>query len=635
MDQQAEVVAERCIGCGNCVRVCSQGAKKVVDSIEKVRELLGRGERIAALVAPSFAAEFYELSDPGILVGMLRAMGFSLVFEVGFGADLVAARYRELVQNRRPGTSYIATTCPAVVGYIERYYPALIHNLAPIVSPMLAAARYVHAVHGETVHNVFIGPCVAKKVEAGLEDVEGDIEAVLTFHELRAFLTELGLDPRKTIVSDFDPPQAGLGALFPVSRGLMQVAYLDEDLTRSEVVCAGGGVRSLMESIDEFSDRELDTGLLEVLSCDGCISGPGMTSPEGHIKRRIRVAAYTRQHLLEHTSPACEPPDLDMWRRFRNRDRTGKLPSETEILAIFQKLGKKDVSDELNCRACGYATCRDCAVAIHKGLAQVEMCLPHVVEELDRTVRELSQSKTCLEETQDMLMHSERLASMGQLAAGVAHEINNPLGVVLMYSHLLRDEVGESSTLYNDLTLIGTQAERCRRFVSQLLNFARENKLHLQEITLENLIRKSLESVVIPETIQVDILNGHTDPMVELDVEQIVQVLTNLLSNAFEAMPSGGRIRILTKDQKDRIELLVEDPGIGIPAECQPRIFQPFFTTKKLGKGTGLGLAVAFGIVKMHRGDITVTSNADPTLGPTWTKFRLSLPRRQSVRIES
>jgi signal transduction histidine kinase len=305
------------------------------------------------------------------------------------------------------------------------------------------------------------------------------------------------------------------------------------------------------------------------------------------------------------------------------------MPSEEEIRHILRGMGKESEADELDCKACGYSTCREHAIAIYRGLAETQMCLPYVIDRFDHTVRQLSESNRQLETTQEQLMHSERLASMGQLAAGVAHELNNPLGVVLLYAHLLRDEAGEDSGMSKELTLISDQATRCKRIVSDLLDFARENKLLLEQISVEELIKRSLAGLPLPPEINIVIELGHTHPECEVDPAQLIQVLTNLYSNAFAAMPNGGTLTIATQEEGERLIISVHDTGTGIPAENMKHIFQPFFTTKQIGKGTGLGLAVVYGIVKMHRGDIVLESNADPAKGPTWTRFKVSIPHNQ------
>jgi signal transduction histidine kinase/iron only hydrogenase large subunit-like protein len=639
LDRQAEIVADRCIGCGNCVRVCGRGAKKVVNTVPDVEALLATHPKVAALVAPSFPAEFFDVideNDAQVWVGMLRKLGFALVTEVGFGADLVAHRYRELLKSRAPGQRYIATTCPAVAGYVERYYPDLVEHLAPIVSPMVAMARVLRAMHGPNLRMVFIGPCLAKKVEASMEELAGEVDAVITFAELRAMFAARGITPLSAVASDFDPPHPGTGTLFPLNRGLFQAAGISEELDSTEAVAAHGGPASFLNAIEEFAGGEVDFGLVEVLCCNGCVSGPGMTTSEKTFRRRARVAKYANES--KHSRDATEWHDrmdrfasLDLSRRFLPFDQRSVTPSEEEIGHILRSMGKESQSDELDCKACGYSTCREHAIAIYRGLAETTMCLPYVIDRFDHTVRQLSDSNRQLESTQEQLMHSERLASMGQLAAGVAHELNNPLGVVLLYAHLLREEAGEESGIRKELNLISDQATRCKRIVSDLLDFARENKLLLEQIRVEELIKRSLAGLPLPPSVNISVDLGHTHPECECDPAQMIQVLTNLYSNAFAAMPDGGKLTIATHEEGERLLISVHDTGTGIPPENLKQIFQPFFTTKQIGKGTGLGLAVVYGIVKMHRGDIVVESNSDPARGPTWTRFKVSIPHNQVV----
>ncbi len=629
--RQAEVVPERCIGCGNCVRVCSQGAKEVVPTTEIVEGLLKSGAPVAAMIAPSFPAEFQAEVDFRQLVGMVRSLGFRYVAEVAFGADLVAERYRRLlVQNK--GSRHIATTCPAVVGFVERYHPELVDHLAPIVSPMIAEARALRQIYGEDLRVVFVGPCVGKKMEASDEDVAREVDAVITFPELRELFKARRIRAERVEPSDFDPPHPALGALFAISRGILQAAGVHEDLLRGEVVSAEG-VRSLPSAIAAFADGTLEAGLLELLSCDGCIQGAGVTTSESRFKRQARVSHYVNYRMGGHDTLQWHKDidrlaGLDLTRAFRARDQRLTEVAPREVRRILKRMGKLEKSDELNCGACGYQTCREHAIAIKKGLAESEMCLPFVIEEFQRTIHELQLSGQKLASTQEQLMHSERLASMGQLAAGVAHELNNPLGVILMYAHLMADELAADAEGREDLQTIVQQADRCRRIVAGLLDFARENKALLQAVNVGELIDQSVQSVPAPRAVRVRVETGHVTPLWDLDPDQLVQVLTNLISNSYAAMPEGGELDIRTSETPEHLVIEVSDTGCGIPRANLAKIFQPFFTTKKLGKGTGLGLAVTYGIVKMHRGDITVRSNADPDAGPTGTTFTVVLPVR-------
>ena len=630
---QAEVIAERCIGCGNCVRVCSQNAKHVLSSVDDVKHILEEGNPVAACIAPSFPAEFIDV-EPQQLVGMVRALGFRFVNEVAFGADLVAQRYRSLLEKDKR-LHCIATTCPAIVEFVERFHPELVESLAPVVSPMVATARVLRRLHGNGLKIVFIGPCIAKKVEIKGKEPPREIDAVLTYLELRQMFQERGITPSSAERGRFDPPHGGLGSLFSISRGMLQAASMSEDLILSDVVTADGK-SNFVEAIKEFESGDMEAKLLEVLCCNGCIMGPGVTSQLPLFRRRSRVSQFARQQMARLDRPQWDKDmalfeDLNLERSFSAKDRRILVPSEEVqegLTNIMQKMGKLKPQDELNCGACGYDTCRQHAMAIYRGLAESEMCLPYTIDQLRKTVKELAISNDQLASVQEALVQSEKLASMGQLAAGIAHEVNNPLGVVLMYAHLLRDESGQDTRLRDDLNMIVEQTDRCKKIVTGLLDFARQNKVVRQAVDVKRLVDHSLKIVPCPENVVVQVKHEVEDPMIEVDGDQIAQVLTNLFTNAYAAMPQGGTLSLLVWSDEATVRFTVSDTGTGIPRENLTKVFEPFFTTKQLGKGTGLGLAVTYGIVKMHRGEIQVKSNADPTAGPTGTTFTITLPKK-------
>jgi iron only hydrogenase large subunit-like protein/nitrogen-specific signal transduction histidine kinase len=634
---QAEVIPSRCIGCGSCVLVCSQGAKRVLSSVETVQGLLRSGARVAACVAPSFPAEIGG-RETGQMVGALRKLGFSLVCEVAFGADLVARAYRDLLAQR-PGESFIATACPAIVNFVERYHPDLMSHLAPIASPMLATARALRARYGADTKIVFIGPCIAKKGEAATLSGQDRIEAVLTFRELRDMLDSAGIGSSEVTWSDFDPPRAGMGGVFPLPRGSLQTAGIDEDLTCNDVVSADGR-SAFPEALQEFSAGQLNVHLLELLCCrGGCVMGAGMSVDLPPFARRAQISRHVQSQRAGFDRSAWSVEmdqlrDLPMVRGFQTASQSMPTPSADEIRTIMIEMGKYGPDDELNCGACGYDTCRAHAVAILRGLAEDEMCLPYTIERLKKTVQKLDFSNTKLANTQQALVQAEKLASMGQLAAGIAHEVNNPLGVVLLYAHVLLESCDKDSPQLKDLAMVVEQADRCKKIVSGLLNFARQNKVVLLPTKIADLVERSLRGVPAPAGIEIVV--EHQDPAAsaDLDADQIRQVLTNLLTNAVAAMPAGGRLTVRTAFSDEQVLFAVEDTGVGIPKENVTRVFEPFFTTKQMGRGTGLGLAVSYGIVKMHRGNIRLKSNADLAAGPTGTTFTVTLPRFE-LRDES
>ncbi len=622
---QAEVITERCVACGNCTKVCSQGAKVFLNTTDQVQKLLESSEKTAAIVAPSFPAEFPDTGDYRNLIGMIRALGFDYVSEVSFGADLVAHRYRKLI-SEAGDKNYISSDCPAIVSFIRFYHPDLTENLVPVVSPMLAMTRVMREKYGSDLKIVFIGPCVAKKAETP------EVDASITFTELREMFIKAGIAEGTFKPSGFDAPLGGRGAIFPVTRGLLQAAGVNDDAITGNIIAAEGRI-GFQEAIKEFEEGMIGGQHLELLCCEGCIMGPGMSKGGKQYNRRALVSGYAHQKMETLNSEEWQNnlqtyDRLDLSIKFKPEDLRRELPENEEINKVLASMGKVAPKDHLNCGACGYDTCIDHAVAIVKGLAEEEMCLPYTIEKLHRSVKDLALSNAKLTTMQNALKQSEKLAHMGQLSAGIAHELNNPLGVVIMYSNILIDECTPDNPVRQDLELIAEQAARCKKIVGGLLNFARKNQVNRQYINVRELAEASVSGVIVPDTVKVTVDDRTTDPNASIDAEQMTQVLTNLIKNAVDAMPEGGTIEICLEDTASDVIFNVSDTGSGIRDEDRPKIFEPFFTTKSIGKGTGLGLATTYGIVKMHKGQITVETNHDPAKGPTGTKFRIILPKR-------
>jgi two-component system NtrC family sensor kinase len=608
---QAVVMAERCISCGHCVTVCSQNAKTTKSDVKYVLdELLPHGN-VVALIAPSFPASFTE--DCGKVPAALKELGFNKVCEAAFGADMVSPQYLKEIEKNGKKT-LISSACPAVYNYIEMYFSELVPNLAKIVSPMIAMGRYIKENFGKDTKVVFIGPCIAKKSEYMDDAVEGAIDAVLTFAELKKMLAFKKINLPDLKESNCDSPQGLMGKSFPLAGGLIKTADIPDDILEKEVIVVEG--RSKVEEIlNELVEGKINAKFIDILFCEGCIKGPAIDSNLNYYSRKEKVINYVNEKIKAADkqiwkSNLYNSRNIDLTREFSNRNMRMEAPSEEIIKEILAESNKFTKQDELNCRSCGYPTCREYAIAIAKGLAENDMCLPYLIDKLEKAYNEL-------QDTQEQLQSAEKLASIGQLAAGVAHEINNPLGTILLYTSLLKKEVlknsNESQSL-EDLDLIAEETNRCKNIVSNLLNFARQGKLNLSEFDVSDLINSILKMVrVKPEFKGISITTeceAH-DTTITGDSDQLKQVFLNIITNACEALEESEIKKINIKINKTESEFVIEikDSGAGIPKENMGKLFTPFFTTKKMGKGTGLGLAIVYGIIKMHKGDIRAISD--------------------------
>ncbi len=623
MDGQAVVISERCIACGHCVKVCSQHAKKVSSDIEKVLDEFIPFHKVAAIVAPSFPASFPKTCLK--LPAGLRKLGFSSVTETAFGADLISPVYDNLFKTMDEKT-IISSPCPAIYTYIEKYFPELVPKIAPVVSPMIAMGRYLKESLGKDIKVVFIGPCVAKKNEYMEKEVEDAVDAVLTFTELKEIFNQKNLDLSELENGDFDPPFAATGKSFPLSGGLLKTANIPRDILTKKVIVADGKER-VKEIIHDIYDNKINAKFVDILFCEGCISGPGIDSDLNFYSKREEVINYIDEKIqcVDKTvwkSELYNSRNLNLSRTFTNKNQRRPMPSEEKIREILANTGKVTKSDELNCGACGYSTCKEYAIGIAKGLAEEDMCLPYLIEKLEKAYIDLK-------DTQEQLHDAEKLASIGQLAAGVAHEINNPLGTIMIYSSMVKKNIektlGDGQNI-EDLKLILAEAQRCKNIVANLLNFARQGKLKIAEVDLLSIlieITKSIKNNPDYQNISIELNDLKGNNVIHGDPDQLKQVFVNLITNACEAMEDSEKKEIKLKTYSEGNDVCIEiaDTGCGIPEDNLNKLFTPFFTTKKMGKGTGLGLAISYGIIKMHKGNIKVESSSHEG-----TRVKISLP---------
>ncbi len=627
---QAHVIEERCIACGNCYRVCAQHAKEIQSGVATIMEMIAGPRPVIACLAPSFPALFPHVR-PGQVIAAVRALGFDEVMEVAFGAQLLARRYTQLFRQTK--SLVISTPCPAVVAYVQKYVPSLVPHLAKLVSPAVALGRCIKNRYRPDAYTVFIGPCTAKKAEIVDPDVAGAIDVALTYRELRLMLDCAQIVLEEQPEDWFDALPAGIARIFPASGGLLRSAALKADVLANDILVVEGKENSIAV-LKALARGELKVRFVDILFCQGCIDGPTMESDLSLFARKEAIADFV-SHSQNVGSPAEVEAalnayaDIDLSRQFSPQPIPQAQASEEEIGQILERIGKRKEDDQLNCGACGYATCREKAIAVYEGLAEIEMCLPYLIEQLEANLRQLEKYQQELQETHAQLVHSEKLATVGQLAAGIAHELNNPLSSILLYSHLLLQDIDPKSPKWEDLRFILEETTRCKAIVSGLLDFARQREV-LAQITDINAL---LEDTLARAAKQPDFANvtlkaelDHNLPVTLADPNQLKEVFWNILLNAAQAMPDGGTLTVTSSLSADgqQIVLRFADTGVGISEEDLKRLFTPFYTTKP--KGTGLGLAIAYGIIKMHRGSIDVTSKVGQG-----TTFTITLPVRSEA----
>lgn len=372
---QAQVVAERCIACGTCIRECPQGAKAYRNDVAEAVRLVAEGRRVVVSVAPSYAGLF-EPWQQKRLPSALRRLGFAYVAETAVAAGQVARAGAAYVRSH-PDRSHVWASCPAVVEYIRRYRPVEAALLVPIASPMLAHARWLRQRLGEDIRVVFIGPCVAKKAEAERADCHGAVDVVLTFHELAEWLAQEAITFATCEESQFDEtaPEA---RLYPLPDGALRTAgMLTGDLGRQAF--SATGFADVDDAIDLVS-RGTQARVVEPLFCaGGCVNGPATATTRNVYARRFAVE---EQAGAAPARPSCaalpdgDPVLVDQHLQVANPALADI--SEAAINEVLAATGKAAREDQLDCGACGYASCRDKATAVVRGMAEPAMCIPHM-----------------------------------------------------------------------------------------------------------------------------------------------------------------------------------------------------------------------------------------------------------------
>ncbi|HRX57851.1 MAG TPA: [Fe-Fe] hydrogenase large subunit C-terminal domain-containing protein [Eubacteriales bacterium] len=365
---QAHIVGDECILCGQCFVVCPQNAKQIADGTEAVYALLAGSSPVVASLAPSFPA-YFEGVGLSSLTAALKKLGFAAAEETAVGATLVKREYEKQLAAGEQDV-IITSCCHSVNLLIRKYYPDLIKYLSPVVSPMIAHSMNVKG-RMPQAKTVFIGPCLSKKDEAE----QSPVDAVLTFEELaNMFLqAEIELEP------GMDEAEESRARLFPTVGGILKTM----DIPDTGYTCLTvDGTENCKAALEDILAGNIHRCFIEMSACAGsCIGGPVMEKYKNSPVRHYQVVT---SFAGKKDFPVEAPPDGMLSRRHAYIGHTQVMPSEAEIREILAQTGKLTPEDELNCGSCGYDTCREKAIAVYHGKADVSMCLPFLMERAER-----------------------------------------------------------------------------------------------------------------------------------------------------------------------------------------------------------------------------------------------------------
>ena len=366
-DGQANIIPDECILCGRCFVNCPQDAKQIRDDVPRVKEMIASGKKVIASVAPSFIAEF-PLMDFAAMKSALLKLGFADAQETAIGATIVKTEYEKMIASGKHDV-IISSCCHSVNALIQKYYPSVLPYLADVLSPMLAHCRVIKE-ENPGACAVFIGPCISKKEEA---ELYGECDVALTYEELEAWMNEAGVVPAG---DSTEPDEGKRGRFFPIKGGIIKSMHIENT---GFTYLAVDGVQNCIAAIKEIESGALKNCFIEMNACEGaCINGPAISHHHKPLlSGEVKVVAFAGDDEFRVAMP------IDTFKNIPYIGTHEKIPGEAAIKEILAKMGKTSPEQELNCGSCGYPTCREKAIAVYQGKADLSMCLPFLKEKAE------------------------------------------------------------------------------------------------------------------------------------------------------------------------------------------------------------------------------------------------------------
>lgn len=373
-DNSAMIVPDLCIACGTCYKVCPAKAKQMRNDLTRAKHLVASGKDIYVSLAPSWISEFEGISQEQ-MIAAIRRLGIKGVSETALGAEEVSTNIAEILQQSEKGL-FLSTACPSCVEYIKKYLPELTPNLTKVSSPLLAHCRILKEKLGPQIEVIFIGPCIAKKIEA--DSHPELLNLALSFGDLRQWLKDEGINLKEINTSVFDKfavEKAEDGIAYPIEGGMIETLKPYEKIKKSYLMQITG-IENLKRELANIKEQDFDHPVfIECLACEGgCVSGPCMTTKKSGMEKRFDILKQANfpENISERT------PSFDIKLDYETQPINYPAFEETDIKRALATIGKYTVEDEINCGGCGYNTCRNFARALIYGHAEPDMCVSHM-----------------------------------------------------------------------------------------------------------------------------------------------------------------------------------------------------------------------------------------------------------------
>ena len=505
---QAHIIGNECILCGQCFVVCPQNAKEIVNEVEKAKVFIQSGDPVVVSLAPSFISNYDGIGINAMRTA-LKKLGFFDVEETAIGATIVKNEYERML-NEDGRDVIISSCCHSINLLIQKHFPAVLPYLADVMSPMQAHCADIKK-RIPNAKTVFVGPCVAKKDEA--EHYEGIVDAVLTFEELTEWLKEENIE----IENISDSNDNSRARFFPTTGGVLKTMNEISGYTYVAI----DGIENCIRVLKDIEKGKIHKCFIEMSACVGsCVGGPVIEKyhHDSNVKDYIEVVTYAGTKDFE----VDMPESVELKKIFSYIERKLPMPSETEICSILRQMGKFKPADELNCGSCGYNTCREKAVAIAQGKAESSMCLPYLKDKAE------SFSDTIVKNTPNGLIVLNEQLEVQQINQS-ARKIMN----IRSESDVLGDQVVRilDPTIFMNVLSTGRNVHEQRvylaeykRYVEQTVVYDRDSHLLIgimRDVTDEEAEREKKENIS-RQTVEV------ADRVVEKQM-RIVQEIASLL----------------------------------------------------------------------------------------------------------